>query len=208
MTYDHSLLGGLAVGRTLSHPADGDGAAAVEDVQSGERNLGLRALAIHELLAAVEGRAGDVLRELSATVHQAVDDGSVVNEVLGEGVEGELIGVVLDKLAEDVGHVLSLLVSHTLLIVGVDLGRLRGVGGRLGHSGGLDRGNDGGAGSREVHGGAAGVLGHATWAAVVVATLALVPVLGVIAAALGGRGSERSGGERRCGESGSETHLG
>jgi hypothetical protein len=42
---------------------------------------------------------------------------------------------------------------------------------------------------------------------VVVATVALVPVLGVITAALGGWGSESSGGERRCGESGSETHL-
>lgn len=103
---------GLAGSGIGSLPSDRDGVATVEDTQSIERNLRLRALGVHKVLPTGEGDAVDLNWSLVASVTDDVDGGCVVFKVWGQGVESERLRVVLDELAEDLGALRSLLVGY------------------------------------------------------------------------------------------------
>lgn len=113
----------MAVGRAQSLPAHRSGVAAVEDIESLKWNWWLRALSVHERLARREADTIDRDRTTGAPVADDVDRRGVVGEVLSQRLKSELIRVVLDELAEDVGSGLGVLVREALvgLIVRVDV---------------------------------------------------------------------------------------
>ena len=102
-TYDRGLLGSLSVAGAQGLPSDGSVVAAVEDVQGVEGDIGLTAVAGTEFGAGCESDSIDHKRSFTAAVADDVDGGAVVDEVLGEGLLGQLESVALDQLLEDGG---------------------------------------------------------------------------------------------------------
>lgn len=103
-TYNVVRLSLLALSRPFCHPPHADAVTSVENIQLLERDLGLRALGIHEFGAACEGRSDEVQWRVIAAVDDAGNGGGVVHEVWGQGCERKFIGVVLDELLEDAGR--------------------------------------------------------------------------------------------------------
>lgn len=95
----------------------------MEDIKSLKGNRRLRALSVHECLARREADAIDLNWATGTSVADDVDRRGVVREVLCQGLESELVRVVLDELAEDVGGSLGILVREALvgLVVRVDV---------------------------------------------------------------------------------------
>ena len=116
-TYDVVDLGLLALGRTLGVPAHADAVATVEDVKLLERDLGLRALSVHELLATNEGWCYEIERLIVSAVDDDRDSRRIVYEILRQGGESKLIGVILDELLEDAGSVVRIIVVQAIAIV-------------------------------------------------------------------------------------------
>lgn len=69
----HGLLGGGDGARSGRAPADDDGAAGVPEVEDLERDRGLAALALDELLAGGEGWGGESDRASAAAVDELDD---------------------------------------------------------------------------------------------------------------------------------------
>lgn len=113
-TYDVVGFGRLAGSRVGSLPSHSNGVAAVPNVEGVERNLRLRALGVHEVLATCERDAVDLDWSLVAPVTDDVDRGGVVLEVRGQSRKCKGLGVVLDKLAEDLGTLICLLVCDAV----------------------------------------------------------------------------------------------
>ena len=89
----------------------------MEDLKLLERNLRLRALAVHEGLSRIESWGGEGLRGVAAVVHYDVHGGRIVDKVFSKCIEGELVGVFLDKRSEDVGCFCGVAVREAVAVV-------------------------------------------------------------------------------------------
>lgn len=128
VTYNDGLLVGLTVARAESLPSHRGAVATVEDIESVEGNVGLFTVVGAEFLTRAEGDGIDYERTLATAVADDVDGGAVVLEVLGESLVGELEGVTLDELLEDVGDLGGVLVSEALLALVLALVPVPGTG--------------------------------------------------------------------------------
>ena len=89
----------------------------MEDIEFLKRNLRLRTLCIHELLSSNERGRQEVEWLIIATVDDDTHGGRVINEVLGQGFERELVGVVLDEFLEDIGGLVGIAIREAVAVV-------------------------------------------------------------------------------------------
>jgi hypothetical protein len=114
-TYNSGLLVGLTIARAQGLPPDGGVVAAVEDIEGLEGNIGLLAVVCAELFTGSESNGVDDVGTLTATVADDVDGGTPVHEVDSECLLGELKGVALDELLENVGNLCGVGVGQALV---------------------------------------------------------------------------------------------
>jgi hypothetical protein len=127
-TYNSGLLLGLTVARAQSLPPDRGVVAAVEDVKGLERNVGLLAVVCAELFTGSESDGVDDVRTLTTTVADDVDGAGPVNKVNSKCLLGELKGVALDELLENLGNLCGVGVGQALVALVLALVSVPGTG--------------------------------------------------------------------------------
>ena len=82
----------------------------MESLELRERDLGLAALSGHEFVSSDEQWLFDFKRLAVAAVDDDGDSGGVIDEVFRQSREGQLVGVTLNELLENVGGLFGIFV--------------------------------------------------------------------------------------------------